>query len=84
MSSGKTILQPLPNLSWDVYQHRETRPEIRHHSTYRFTRNGSSENSVFRVNAPTFSIITPQVLMYDIYSSTAMFLSRSGIEPYQN
>ena len=47
------------------------------------SRNGSSENSVFRVNALTFSIITQKFLSYAIYSSTAMFLSRSGIEPYQ-
>ena len=45
--------------------HREARPEIWHRSTYRFhpVMNGSSENSVFRVNAPKFWIITPKLLI---------------------
>ena len=43
---------------------------------------GSRENSIIiLMNAPTFWIVTQKVLSYAIYSSTAVFLSRSGIRP---
>ena len=42
----------------------------------------SSENSIIiLMNAPAFWIVTQKVLSYAIYSSTTVFLSRSGIRP---
>ena len=50
-------------MSFNSGSHRKTRPEYGNVALTDLLRNESSKNSIFQVNAPTFSIMTPKVFI---------------------